>query len=308
MTDATSAISPLARDAESRAGGAGAFALQAAILFGLTCWLYRMPIDGMIFKWKTDGNWSHGWLVPLFSAYFLVVHRDRLLAAPRRGNLLGLPVVVGSVALMFFAALKHTLYPQQVTLVPCLLGIVLLVWGWRVLHVAWFPIVYLMFAVPLPRWLYFEVTFPLRRIASLAGGMLLSLIPDVYTQVQGLVIDYTYLGRVGSLNVEEACSGMRLIMALCALGVAMAYLGDRPLWHRVIMVLSCVPIAVFCNTLRVFTTGVFHVYGHEDWAQGTAHELVGLGMLPIALGLFAAVGYVLKHLFVDEAGGEVAPG
>jgi exosortase/archaeosortase family protein len=104
---------------------------------------------------------------------------------------------------------------------------------------------------------------------------------------------------------------MRLIMAFCALGVAMAYLGDRPLWHRVIMVVCCVPIAVFCNMIRVFVTGVLSVYGTEnpklnEFAQGSAHELLGLMMLPIALGLFAFVGYVLKNLFVDEPreGGE----
>ena len=70
------------------------------------------------------------------------------------------------------------------------------------------------------------------------------------------MIDYLGPGGLsGQLNVEEACSGMRLMMAFVTLGVAMAYLGDRPAWQRVIMVIFCVSIAVLCNTIRVTTTG-----------------------------------------------------
>jgi exosortase/archaeosortase family protein len=83
------------------------------------------------------------------------------------------------------------------------------------------------------------------------------------------------------------------------LGLAMAYLGQRPLWQRVIMVLSCIPIALFCNAIRVTTTGCIHVFEYKSLASGTPHELLGLAMLPIALGLFALVGYVLRNLFVE---------
>jgi exosortase/archaeosortase family protein len=65
------------------------------------------------------------------------------------------------------------------------------------------------------------------------------------------------------------------------------------------MVLSCVPIAVFCNTIRTVLTGVFTVTGRSDLAQGTPHQLLGVAMLVVALGLFALVGYVLSHLFVE---------
>jgi exosortase len=286
--------------------------IQIAVLAALTFAVFRFPLDAMMYRWKTDGNWSHGWLVPLFSIYFLVVHGRELLAAERRPNYLGMLIVIGAIAMYwYFSRVRRFGYPQQFALIPYLMGLVLLVGGWRVLRVAWFPIAYLLFAVPLPVSTYVDLTLPLRRIASQVAGALLDWLPGVYTDVQGVVIDYQYRGHLASLNVEEACSGMRLIMAFCALGVAMAYLGDRPLWHRVIMVVCCVPIAVFCNMIRVFVTGVLSVYGTEnpklnEFAQGSAHELLGLMMLPIALGLFAFVGYVLKNLFVDEPreGGE----
>jgi exosortase len=103
--------------------------------------------------------------------------------------------------------------------------------------------------------------------------------------------------------VEEACSGMRLMMAFVTLGVAMAYLGDRPVWQRLVMVASCVPIAVACNAIRVTVTGLLHVYGRGELARGTPHQLLGFVMLAIALGLFSALGYVLSRLFIEESDG-----
>ena len=279
--------------------------VRLAVIGVLVVLVYFPSISLMVHQWQTDGNWSHGWLVPVFSLYFLLVHRQELHDAPRRTNYLGLVILLGSLGLFYVALAGRLVYPQQFSLVPCLLGLVLLLGGWRILRVAWFPIAYLLFAIPLPSALYFGLTFPLRRIASVVAGAALRFLPEVYTQVKGVVVDYEYQGQTGSLNVEEACSGMRLMMAFCALGVAMAYLGERPLWHRVVMVLSCIPIAVFCNTIRVFVTGMVKVYGYDDWAQGSAHELLGLGMLPIALGLFAFVSYVLRNLFVEEHEEEV---
>ncbi len=298
MSDASPAISNAA-GTTSPDSGRWVPAIQVAILGVLIYLVFSSPIQGMIYKWRTDGNWSHGWLVPVFSLYFLGIHRQQLKAAICKPNYLGLVVILAALAFYYLAVVMRYGYPQGLAIIPCMLGMALLIWGWQVFKVAWFPICYLIFAIPLPRSMYFRITLPLREFASQVSGFALGLLPDVYTSIQGVVIDYERGTQRGSLNVEEACSGMRLMMAFCSLGVAMAYLGDRPLWQRIIMIVSCVPIAVFCNMIRVFVTGIIHVYGYEDWSQGTAHGLLGLAMLPIALGLFAAVGYVLSNIFVD---------
>ena len=102
------------------------------------------------------------------------------------------------------------------------------------------------------------------------------------------------------MGVAQACSGMRLLMAFCALGVAMAYLSDRPWWHRLIMVAACVPIAIFCNMLRVTITGLIHIHWSPEYAQGTAHTILGLVMLFVAFGLFSGILYILNNLFVED--------
>ncbi len=274
--------------------------VQGAILAALIGVVYWPSLDYLVHKWRYDGDWSHGWLVPLFSLYFLAVHREELRRAPKRTNYAGLIVVLASLAVYYAAYVWQIAYPQRLSIVPLLMGLVLFLFGWPILRRAWFPIAFLIMAIPLPTRAYFELTYPLRRLASVVAGALLNLLPDVYTQVRGVVVEYDYLGTASALNVEEACSGMRLMMAFCSLGVAMAYLGERPVWQRLIMVLACVPIAVFCNMIRVFVTGVLHVYGYQDLSQGSAHALLGLAMLPIALGLFSLVGWILQNLVVES--------
>jgi exosortase len=257
----------------------------------------------LILRWLNEGNWSHGWLIPLFSLYFLITRREQLLRCRPKGSYTGAVVLALSLVMYFAAAWVYRMaYPQAVSIIGAIFGVTLLMGGWSVMRVAWFPICFLLFAIPLPQGLYVQLTMPLREIASSAAAAIMPwLTPGLYTEAQAVVIDYVMPGApAGQLNVDEACSGMRLMMAFLALGVAVTYLEERPAWQRIIMILSCVPIAVFCNTIRVTTTGLLYVHGHQDLARGTPHQLLGILMLMIALGLFLAIGYVLSRLFVEE--------
>lgn len=277
--------------------------IRLAVVAALLLVVYWRSIEAhLVQRWINDGNWSHGWLIPVFSVYLLASRREELAACRPRPNYLGAVVVLLSLAMYFIAAWRLRMsYPQALSLVGAIFGVTLLLGGWRVMRIAWFPILFLVLAVPLPDRLYVALTMPLRQWASTAAAALMPLfISGLHTDAQAVVIDYVMPGKPpGTLNVEEACSGMRLMMAFLTLGVAMAYLGDRPLWQRVIMVLSCVPIALFCNTLRVTVTGLFIVLDLGNLATGTPHQLLGIIMLLVALSLFALVGYVLRHLFVE---------
>ncbi|RME41361.1 MAG: exosortase/archaeosortase family protein, partial [Planctomycetota bacterium] len=173
--------------------------------------------------------------------------------------------------------------------------------GWPVMRIAWFPIAFLVLAIPLPYTIYVGITMSLQRIAaSISAAVLPLVIPGLHTEAQAVVIDYVLPGMApGQLNVEEACSGMRSTMAFVALGVAVAYVYDRPFWQRLILVLSCVPIAIACNAIRVTITGILHIRGYEELARGTAHQILGLLMFGVALGLFSLLSYVLAHLWVE---------
>lgn len=275
--------------------------IQGVVLGALLLLVYWNPIQVAAETWTDDPDWSHGWLVPLFSLYLIYSRRDRLAAVPREPSFLGLVILLVALAAYFyFLSIRPYGYPRPLSLVMAIFGVVLFLGGVQVIRIAWLPILFLALAVPIPDSIYVELTMPLRRLTTWASAILLELIPGVDLALQGVIIDYEYGQRSGSLNVEEACAGMRLMMAFVTLGVAAAYLGDRPTWQRLIMVASCVPIAVLCNVIRVTITGMFTIFGYTNLAQGTTHELLGLAMLPIALGLFAATSWVLKHLFIEE--------
>ncbi len=284
--------------------------VRAGVVAGLILLVYWSTIrHSLVDRWIGDGNWSHGWLIPLFSLYFLHSRRDELARCEVRPSYWGAVILALSLGAYFWSAWwARMAYPQAVSMVGAIFGTTLLMGGWGILRITWFPITFLMFAIPLPQSEYVKLTRPLRELASTVAAAVMPLfITGLHTQAQAVVIDYMLpSGASGQLNVEEACSGMRLMMAFVTLGVAMAYLGDRPLWQRAIMILACLPIAVLCNAIRVTVTGLFTITGHAEYAQGTPHQLLGIAMLVVALGCYAAIGYVLSHLFVDVQEKELA--
>lgn len=277
--------------------------VRIAVVTLLLAVAYRHAISStLVARWLSDGDWSHGWLIPLFSLYFLGTRREQLARAHVQPNYLGAVVLAASLAGFFaFGWVFRMAYPQAVTIVGAIFGLTLLLGGWGVIRVAWFPIAFLLLAVPLPQRLYVAMTMPMRQIASSAAAAVMPLFaPGLHTEAQAVVIDYVMPGMPpGTLNIEEACAGMRLTMAFVTLGVAMAYLGERPAWQRLVMVVSCLPIAVLCNAIRVTTTGLLYVQGHQELARGTPHQLLGIVMLAIALGSFSLLGFVLNRLFID---------
>ena len=274
---------------------------QIGIIVLLMAALFREEFRRLVFKWWRNPDWSHGFVIPLMSLYFVYMDRARLLATRFRPNWLGLLVVVAGVALYGVSIWQKVGYTKSVSVVIALAGIVLLLCGGRVLRVVWFPLLFLMFAMPLPERIYVQLTMPLRMLSSsVAARVLTTALPSLDARALGTVIEYLdSSGRVAVLNVEQACAGMRLIMAFGALGVTMAYLSDRPLWHRVVLVASILPIAVACNILRVTTTGLLTIQGYPELAEGTPHAMLGLVMLGVAFGAFGLVSYLLNNILVD---------
>jgi exosortase len=278
---------------------------QAAILIALLGYHYRYVIMSMMSAWYNKSDWSHGFIIPLFSIYFLYTQRHRFPRDLHTRDALPRILGLGLMALAFGIYLASTFflkmeYPRRISLVMAIMGSVMVVWGWPVARWSWFAVGFLLFALPLPDRVYRELTIPLRNVAANVSAFVLSLVPDMQAEAQGALVEYFYQGRADTLDIERACSGMRLLMTMMALGVAMAFIHERPIWQRLLMIMACVPIAIFCNIIRVTTTGFLVVFGQHELAQGTPHTMLGLGMLLIAFGLFGAISYVLRHLFVED--------
>lgn len=278
--------------------------VKTAIIVCLFLFVFYREIDSLIYQWIHNTNWSHGFLIPFFSLYFLNQHKKEIINFEARPNYLGLPLLLAAILFYIFniASPSGWAYFRSLSMIAAIAAIVLFLGGWRLLKYSWLAIAFLIFAVPLPERFYKSLTNPMRQWAASSAANLLNLFNGVEASVHGAVIDIIYKGRMlePSLDVAEACSGMRLLMAFLALGVVMAYIHRRPLWQRIILLISTVPIAIFCNIVRVTCTGFIYVFVNPKYTQGIYHDMLGMAMLPLAFVLYGFLAWFMSSLFVVD--------
>src|SRR5439155_15636362 len=112
-------------------------------------------------------------------------------------------------------------------------------------------------------------------------------------------------GVIRDLNVAEACAGLRSLMTFITVGAAIAFLSTRPLWQKIVITVSAIPIAIFCNVMRVSGQGLLDHYVSRQLSESFAHQFVGLVMLIPAFFLILLVGWILDHIFIEETDGKI---
>ncbi len=282
--------------------------IKILIIGALFYYLYHNEIEEIVRSWLTDSSWSHGFLIPIFSLYFVNQRKKEILHCVEnhqfKPNYLGLFFLIFGILFYPFNIVQLQYgYLRPIGMIATLGAIVLFLGGWRLVKYTWLPIAFLIFAVPLPRRYYVSMTMPMRHLAAVVATALLNLVSGMQATVNGVVIDVIYKGQhlEPSLNVAEACSGMRLLVAFLALGVAMAYLHYRPIWQRTVLLVCTIPIAILCNIVRVTVTGFIYVLIHPKYTQGIYHDVLGLAMLPLAFGIYGFLAWFMSNLFTEEA-------
>lgn len=254
------------------------------------------------FSLKYTEDWGHAYLVPFITGYFIYSRREALKALAPEVFWPGLLPLLLGIAMYFNFTLAdapgvHMF--QGFAIVLCVAGIALLAMGPRVFAVLAAPIGYLAFAVTLSDKLMGYVTFQLQLLATYGSWVVLNVF-GVTTDLGGnTLVVTTDAGREIPLNVAEACSGMRMVVAFVALAVAVALLSCRHWWQRIALVLLAAPVALFTNVLRVVTLAVASIFD-ANLAAGDAHMLIGVLWLVPAFGLFLGITWVLKNLLHDE--------
>jgi exosortase len=168
-------------------------------------------------------------------------------------------------------------------------GMIAFVYGYPLLRVLLVPLGYLFFMIPIPYILYDEVAFPLKLfVAKVAvAGLKLFSLPVLR---EGNVIIFPNI----TLEVVDACSGMRSLMSLLALSTAYGFMFLRRPWQRVVLVLAAVPVAVATNVFRVFVTGFLARHVGKGAAEGFFHDFAGLAVFATAMVLIAVIGWLLS--------------
>jgi exosortase len=258
----------------------------------------------LVYSWIFESDWSHGPLIPLFSLYLVYVKWDQVRRCPIRHAWVGLGILITGLLLYSWVLSGYLLfaYVKPLAMMITLLGVIVLLCGLPVLRYVWLPWLYLFFAIPLPSRIYVALTDPLRRMAATVAATLLDALPieGFHVDRVGSNLEYMYRGATGVIGVADACSGMRSTVTLCAIGVAVAFMSERPTWQRVVLVLACVPIATLCNFIRVTVTCWLHVFVDPKYATGQYHMMLGLAVIALAFGIFSGLGWVLSRLVTEE--------
>ena len=260
-------------------------------------WLYRDVVAGLVNDWAHDDNYSHGFLIVPLAGYFLWERRDRVRQAAAQPSMLGLVASSGSLALLVAGILGAEFFLSRVSIIGVLAGTVLFLYGWPVLRVAAFPIAFLLLMIPIPAIVFNQIAFPLQLFASRFGVMVMQLFGvPVLREGNVIVLANT------SLEVAEACSGIRSLISLLALGIVYGYFSDSRLWVRVLIAASTIPIAIVTNGLRVAGTGVLaHFYG-PDAAHGFFHTFSGWLVFLAAFGILFVVMHSVRRFVPEPAG------
>lgn len=250
--------------------------------------LFWQPLTTLLRDWWNDPEAGHGLLLgPL--AIFLAWRRGwSEKASPQ--PVLGLALLFGAVLLRYLSGLAAEMFTLRMSMVGAGMALVVYFGGLRQLIHWWLPAALLILSVPLPAVVLSSLAFPLQLKASQWGAVLLES-RHVPVQLAGNIIHLP--GR--SLFVTEACSGLRSLTALVALGVLMGGLWLATVWTRVLLLLVTVPVAMALNAVRVFMTGYLAHYISPELSEGFMHYSEGWAIFVIAFLILGAVVWVLAR-------------
>jgi exosortase len=292
------------------------------LLFGLTVlvvWSYWNSLAIAADQWM-GAQYSHGWLVPLFAIALLVLRgepygitREAMGDGSFGAGLLtsggvttkervagGALLLVGLGGRLYCSSVGYEA-PELFTIMPVLAGVFLLVGGGRVIQWAGPSIAFLFFMCPLPWSIADRLFRTLQGIATGASTFVLQILGFPAFRSGNMIS----LGPdIQPLNVIDQCSGLRMLTIFVALSFAVALVSHRPIWERIVIILSSVPIALAVNVMRISITGMMHVafHGtqHADIADKFFHDFAGWIMMPMAMVFLFLEFVLLQYVVVTD--------
>jgi exosortase len=259
-------------------------------------WAYWTTLAEVASRWATDPQYSHGFLVPLFSVYLLWSRRRHLEAVDLRPRWWGVGIVGVAVAMRMAGHFFFQSALDTGSLIVCLLGVAATAGGRRALLWAGPAILFLSFMLPLPHRAQVMLGGTLQRVATVTSTYALQTL-GVPAVAEGNIILLTET----RLGVVEACNGLSMLMTFFALATAVAILAERTLFEKLVIVLSAVPIAVLANVVRITVTGLLYENAQGETARLVFHDLAGWLMMPLALGMLLIELWILGRVLVPVA-------
>lgn len=268
----------------------------AAILVtaGLLGFVFYDGIEHMVGTWAS-AEYSHAYLIPAITVFLIWQKKDLLETAPFKGSWVGLLVVCLGTGTFFLGKLSTLYIIVEYAFLIAIAGLALALMGWRNFRIIGIPLALLFFTVPLPAFIYQNLSSQLQLISSEIGVAVIRLF-GISVFLDGNVID---LGTI-KLEVVEACSGLRYLFPLMTLGFIVAYFFKEAFWKRAIIFLSTIPITVFMNSIRIGIIGVLVEYGGLAMAQGFIHDFEGWVVFMACISVLIVEMWILSRISVKK--------
>jgi exosortase len=254
------------------------FIWGASLIAALLAAAYLRVLIKLVIDWWQITDFSQGFLVAPFAVFVLWRKKARLLHTQIAPTWSGILLVFFGLLVLLLGVYGSELFLSRVSLIIVLAGLVLGFGGGKLLSEMRFALLVLLLAIPIPAIVYAHITLPLQMLASRLAS---ALLPHFGVPVlrEGNIIELPAM----SLEVAEACSGIRSLMSLLTLAIFYGYFLDRPVWQRCALALASVPIAIAANAVRLLGTGLCVQYWDPDKAMGFFHDFSGWVMFLVSL-------------------------
>jgi exosortase D (VPLPA-CTERM-specific) len=244
-------------------------------------------LGGLYNIWNLKPEYSHGIIIPVLSAFLIWRQREQLRDMPLAGSWSGFALIAVGLGLRFIGELTTMQTIEHYAFLVVLYGLVLALTGPAIFRRLWMPLLILVFAVPLPSFFNNSLSLQLQFLSSILGVWVIRAV-GISVLLEGNIID---LGNY-QLEVAEACSGLRYLLPLMTLAFIVAYLFRGPMWKRVLVFFSSVPITVVMNSLRIGFIGITVEHWGPSMAEGALHDFEGWLVFMLSTGtlLLTAMG------------------
>jgi len=264
--------------------------MLALVFIGLIGLYYEILL-GLIEDWSTNDNYSHGFFIPIISLYMIYTMRPELkkiIIKPAQWGLLFLIIGLGQ---LLIATTGSEFFLQRTSMIPVLLGLILFLFGSNYTKKLLLPVCYLLFMIPLPAILWNKIAFPMQLFST--------NLTEKFVQFIGISVfregNILHLAQT-TLEVVDACSGLRSLTTMFALSAALAWFASYSLPKKWFLFFMAAPIAIFANIIRLTSTAILASKYGSEVAQGFLHEFSGVVTFFLGLALLIGVNTLLSKI------------
>ena len=266
-------------------------------VLGVTLWSYWSTIVVLYKDWQGNDDYSAGQLVPLIAIFLVWLERKKLKKCVIK------PCWIGGIALLLIAQYGHfygLLYiyesAERYALVLSIAALVLMIAGWQVFRKLFWILSFLFLMVPLPGQVHNLISGPLQNMATTGSVFLLEVFMPNVTRNGNIVM----LNPDTPMSIAEACSGLRMLTAFIIVSAFISYVIKRSKAHKIIILLSSIPVAVICNIIRLCITAFLILIANTEVAEKFFHDFAGIVMMPGAVLLIFGQIWLMDRIIIPD--------